>query len=80
MKHETIRELPIKDISAEEQQPFIDYVEQILTIAKSEDYQTNTSKQAKVKELEAQIDPMVYALYRLTAEEIAIVEGRNEPD
>ena len=35
-------------------------------------------KQAKVKELETEIDQMVYKLYALTQEEIEIVEGRSE--
>ena len=37
---------------------------------------TNLAKQAKVKELERQIDQMVYELYGLTGEEIAVVEGK----
>jgi len=49
-------------------------VDQILAITKSEGYQNNELKQAEVKELEKQIDQMVYKLYGLTAEEIAIVE------
>lgn len=40
----------------------------------SEDYLENFSKQAQVKEYERQIDRMVYKLYDLTPEEIAIVE------
>jgi len=39
------------------------------------DYLQNTDKQAKVRNLEKQIDQMVYKLYDLTPEEIAIVEG-----
>jgi len=38
----------------------------------------NGAKQAKVKEYERQIDQMVYQLYDLTMEEIAIVEGTNK--
>jgi len=50
-------------------------VNEILSITKDEDYQNSTAKQAKVKELERQIDQMVYELYGLTPEEIAVVEG-----
>ena len=38
----------------------------------------NFTKQAKVRELEHQIDQMVYKLYGLTDEEIKIVEGVNK--
>ncbi|MDI6728677.1 MAG: hypothetical protein QMD44_07115 [Thermodesulfovibrionales bacterium] len=52
------------------QQPFITLVDQILT-AKKQDPNADTSA------LEKQIDEMVYALYGLTPEEIAIVEGER---
>ena len=50
-------------------------VDKILTITKSDDYFQNQSKQDKVKELEKQIDQLVYKLYGLTEEEIKIVEN-----
>ena len=50
----------------------------IFAITKENDYHTNPTKQAKVKEYERQIDPMVYQLYDLTPEEIAIVEGLDK--
>jgi adenine-specific DNA-methyltransferase len=62
-------------ISIADQLPFVFVVDQILTIAKDEDHLTNPAKQAKVKEIERQIDYMVYELYGLTQEEIAAVEG-----
>ena len=65
---EEFRQLPIKVVTKIEQQPFIDLVDQILT-AKSATSTADTSA------LEAEIDRMVYALYGLTEEEIAIVEG-----
>lgn len=43
---------------------------------KDEDYLSNPGRQAWIKELEHQIDQMVYELYGLTSEEIAVVEGR----
>jgi hypothetical protein len=64
-----IRELPIKQISLENQNPFIEIVNQILTI-KKEDSKADTS------ELEAEIDRMVYELYELTEDEILIVESK----
>jgi hypothetical protein len=45
-------------------------------ITKDEDYLQSLDKQAKVHNLEKQIDQMVYKLYNLTPEEIAIVEGK----
>jgi hypothetical protein len=53
------------------QQPFITLVDQILA-AKKKDPQADTSA------LERQIDEMVYKLYGLTPEKIAIVEGKNQ--
>lgn len=61
-------QLPIKKIPSIEQQPFIKLVDQILTLKKS-------NPQADTSALEREIDAMVYALYGLTDEEIAIVEG-----
>ena len=62
---EPLLEIPI--IKPEEEQPFITLVDQILT-AKQKDPNADTSA------LESQIDKMVYELYDLTPEEIAIVE------
>jgi Alw26I/Eco31I/Esp3I family type II restriction m6 adenine DNA methyltransferase len=53
-------------------------VNEILSITKDADYLSNTAKQTKVRELERQIDQMVYEIYRLTPEEIAVVEGYNK--
>ena len=60
-----------------EQKPLMNLVDQILALTKGEDYLSNPTKQTKVKELEHQIDQMVYELYGLTPEEIAVVEGRS---
>jgi adenine-specific DNA-methyltransferase len=57
-------------------QPSNILVDQILAITKDEDYLANPIKQAKVKEIERQIDQMVYELYELTPDEIAVVEGK----
>ena len=63
---EDIRQIPIKKISPTEQTPFIALVDQILDLKTSGGDTTA---------LERQIDEMVYKLYDLTPEEIAIVEG-----
>jgi adenine-specific DNA-methyltransferase len=60
--------IPIKEISTEQEQPFIEKVNEILA-------QKKADPQADTTALEAEIDQMVYELYGLTKEEIAIVEG-----
>ncbi|HRX01291.1 MAG TPA: hypothetical protein P5280_17500, partial [Cyclobacteriaceae bacterium] len=52
-------------------------VDQILTITEATDYLQNPQKQAKVNELEREIDQLVYEIYGLTEEEIKIVEGEK---
>ena len=64
-------------ISKEEQEPFIELVDKILSITKNDEYLENPLMQAQVKEYERQIDRMVYELYGLTEEEIRIVEGKE---
>ena len=63
-----IEQLPIKDIPENEQAPIINLVDQILT-SKQRDPSVSTL------ELEAAIDKLVYGLYGLTGEEIAIIEN-----
>jgi hypothetical protein len=69
-----LSEIPVKKISETEQKPFIDVVNKILEITKSDDYVENIEKQAKVIDYKNQIDRMVYGLYGLSKEEIDIVE------
>jgi len=69
-----IKSLPIKKISFEKQKPFIEIVDKILAITKSNDYLENPAKREGVKKYENQIDQMVYKLYDLTPEEIKIIE------
>jgi hypothetical protein len=73
-----LSEIPIKEISRSQQTPFIKIVDQIHSITKDDDYLDNLEKQARVKELEKEIDKLVYKLYDLTPEEIAIVENFNK--
>lgn len=65
---ENCKNLPIVKIDIKNQQPFIAKVDQILAL-KQNDAAADTSI------LEQEIDQMVYQLYGLTAEEIAIVEN-----
>jgi len=61
-----------------ETQPLADQivqkVQEILTLTQSPDFETSQEKQQKVKELEREIDQLVYKLYSLTEEEIWTIE------
>jgi hypothetical protein len=61
-------EIPIKRIAPDEQKPFIKLVDRILA-AKQRDAKADTSA------LERELDMLVYALYALTPEEKALVQG-----
>jgi hypothetical protein len=67
VKKENVEKLVIKNATTNEQASFIEIVEKILS-DKRTDPSIDTSK------LESKIDHMVYKLYGLTEEEIAIVE------
>lgn len=68
---ETLECIPIKYISQSEQQPFVDLVDQIINLKQAEANVGTTDK-------EKQIDQLVYRLYGLTEQEIAVVEGKND--
>ena len=63
------KKLPIPDVTLEQQVPIIELVDQILEIRRADPL-------ADTGEQEAEIDRLVYALYGLTEEEIAAMEGR----
>ncbi len=64
------KQLPIKIINIELQKQMINIVDQILILKKQ-------NKDADTKNLESQIDQLVYKLYDLTPEEIEIVENSS---
>jgi len=72
-----VEQLPIPPIT-KETQPLADQivqkVQEILTLTQSPDFETSQEKQQKVKELEREIDQLVYKLYGLTEEEIRTIE------
>ena len=68
IKIELLRKLPVPKVSLRDQEPLVKVVEKILK-AKASNPAADTSA------LEREIDQQVYALYGLTPEEIAIVEG-----
>jgi len=47
----------------------------LITITKAKDYLSSQEKQDKVKDLEKEIDELIYKLYGLSKEEIKIVEN-----
>ena len=53
-----------------DQQPLVALADEILSLKKK-------NEDANVSEQESQIDQIVYQLYDLTPDEIAIVEGQN---
>ena len=61
-----ILQFPIPEVSEGQQAPIIERVQQILADTIS----------SEVPRLEAEIDRLVYDLYGLTEEEIALVEGK----
>ena len=66
-KH-ALEKLPVVKIPASQQQSFIVLVDQILDVKQMD-------PDSDVSYLENEIDTLVYALYNLTEDEIAIVEG-----
>jgi len=66
-----LRNFPIKRPSTEEQKAFIKIVEKIILLKKE-------NSDADTTGLESEIDKLVYELYDLTEEEIAIVESGSK--
>ncbi|AVQ71045.1 restriction endonuclease [Microcystis sp. MC19] len=64
----SVKSIPVREISQEQQQPIIALVDQILTAKKS-------NPKADTSELEKEINQIVYELYGLSEEEIGIIEG-----
>ena len=69
-----LSETPIKVISENEQNKFIELVDLIINIKNSDDYHDNLNKQNKYKAIQSKIDWLIYQLYKFTPEEIKIIE------
>jgi len=67
IKKQPLESIPVRNIQAKDQKPIVALVDQILA-AKKRDPKADTSA------LEREIDQLVYKLYDLTPEEIAVVE------
>jgi adenine-specific DNA-methyltransferase len=72
-----VKNIPIKKIPPDKQRLFINFVDQILEITSASDYDPKNPP-VKQKELEKQIDELVYKIYDLTLEEIEIVENSTK--
>ena len=74
-----LKDLPIKSISLEEQEPFIQLSKQMLEahkeLEKAKFEQDKKFLKQRIDILDSQINSIVYSLYGLSEEEIKIVEG-----
>jgi len=75
-----LQKLPIAMIPTSKQEAFADPVDKILAITHSDDFPECPASQAQVRHYYDRINEMVYKLYGLTNEEIAIVEGHGKAD
>lgn len=75
IKINQLQNIPVPvEIDSDCEKRIIDLVDKILLINKTGDYQENKEAQVKVRDFEHQIDKLVYKLYKLSEEEIKIVE------
>lgn len=69
-----INSIPFPDIKENDRIKIISYVQEILKIKNSDDFDKDIGKQEKVISIQNEIDKLVYQLYGLTDDEIKIVE------
>lgn len=77
-KKQFLKKIPIKKTDTKIKLEIINLVKKILKITENDNYSKNLNSQNDIKKFERQIDQLVYKLYGLTPEEIAVVEGINE--
>jgi len=73
---ETVEGLPIK--KPDDQKSFVEIVDKILQITKTNGYLDNLSKISEVRDYLKQIDRMIYKLYELSPGEIDMIEGSDK--
>lgn len=71
-----IQQFPIREVSETLQAPIIQRVQKILAAKSPPAPLSEEGSETDVPQLEAEIDRLVYDLYGLTEEEIAVVEGK----
>lgn len=64
-----LSEIPIKEIEIEKQNEIISLVDVIITLKKSNDYSTNSSKKLEVKNLKNKIDNLIFDIYGFNEKE-----------
>lgn len=70
-----LAETVIYDAMKPQKDEFVSLVDEVLMITQQDDYIKDGLKQERVKLLQKQIDKLVYELYELTTEEIALIES-----
>lgn len=73
-----LSEVPIKLIPNSQQKPFVDLVDQLLSLTYSNNYFNDMDQQRQVRTLELEIDRLVFELYELTDEEISAIMSFND--
>jgi len=71
-----LKKLPVIIPDPAIQNKFVAVVDNILSLTKADNYLNDQDAQVKFEKLKNEIDHMVYKLYELTPEEIAVVEGK----
>lgn len=72
---EFLSEIPIINAPELDRRSIVSKVNRILSITQSIEYLDDSGKQSKVSEYMQELDQLIYCLYRLTPEEIEIVES-----
>lgn len=70
-----VEKIPVKQISTEEEKPFIEIVDEILSITDQKGFSKKDELIKQKLKLEKQIDFLFYKLYMLSDEEIKLVEN-----
>jgi hypothetical protein len=79
VKLSKLKGLPIKNIPRDQQEPFVKLVEQITSIAEGDDYLEDPRSQAKLREIEGDLDHLVYKLYDVSPHEMKDIEASAKP-
>ena len=69
-----INDFPLPKLEEDDQNSLIDLVDRILPIAASIDFSSNEDKKNRVKDLQHQIDLLIYKFYLLSPEEITLID------
>ena len=76
--YQYVSRLPWPRAANGKQNGVVDLVNSILKITENSDYKDNKHKQIQVNKYMAKIDSIFYELFKLSPDEIAIVEGNSK--